>query len=289
MKTATGFGTQLKRWRASRGKSQLELSMIAGYSQRHVSFLESGRSQPSRATVITLAEALDVPVRERNSLLQAAGYAPVYGHEPLDSATLHPALTALETVVQSHRPFPAIVVDRGWNMLAGNDNAFALFQRFLDTPLTFDPARPMNAMRACIDPHGMRRYIVGWDAFAASLLVSLRHELAFEGDNADLAALIEAIETDPEFRPSNREPSPGIVPPVATLSLARDGFRVDLFTLLSTFATANDATLSELRVETFFPADDASRAGLLRLDAELNAVAPQRAASGPVAVWRRTG
>ena len=289
MKSVTPFGAELKRWRASRGKSQLELSMIAGYSQRHVSFLESGRSQPSRATVITLAEALDVPVRDRNSLLQAAGYAPVYGHEPLDSAALHPALTALETVVQSHRPFPAIVVDRGWNMLAGNDNAFALFQRFFDAPLTFDPARPMNAMRACIDRTGMRRYIVGWDAFAAALLVSLRHELAFEGDNADLAALIQAIETDAEFRPPNREPSPGIVPPVATLSLARDDFRVDLFTLLSTFGTANDATLSELRVETFFPANDASRSALLRLDAELNAHAPGRTGGAPLAVWRRTG
>ena len=286
MKSSNAFGSELKRWRASRGKSQLELSMIAGYSQRHVSFLESGRSRPSRTTVITLAEALDVPVRERNSLLKAAGFAPVYGHEPLDSAALNPALSALETVVASHRPFPAIIVDRGWNVLAGNDNAFALFQRFLDAPLAFDPASPLNAMRACIDPLGMRPYIVGWDTFAAALLVSMRHELAFEGDNADLRALIEMIEADPEFRARNRDANSGQVAPVATLSLERDGFRVDLFSLLSTFATANDATLSDLRVETFFPANEVSRAALSSLDEALRG---RPSASPDAGAWRRTG
>jgi transcriptional regulator with XRE-family HTH domain len=283
------FGRQLKRWRASRGKSQLELSMISGYSQRHVSFLESGRAQPSRTTVITLAEALDVPVKERNGLLHAAGFAPVYGNEPLDSAALHPALEALERVVQSHRPFPAIVVDRGWNVLAGNDNAFAFFQRYLDQPLVGDPARPMNAMRNCIDPAGMRRYILDWHEFAAAALVHLRHELTFGGDNEDLRALVEAIETDPEFSARGREMKSSTVQPVATLSLLRAGERVDLFTLISNFASPNDATLSELRVETFFPTNEASRAVLLALDTELTKSNPRRAESDPIAVWRRAG
>ncbi len=263
--------------------------MIAGYSQRHVSFLESGRSQPSRTTVITLAEALDVPVKERNGLLHAAGFAPVYGSEPLDSAALHPALQALERVVQSHRPFPAIVVDRGWNMLAGNDNAFAFFQRYLDQPLLGDGVKPMNAMRNCIDPAGMRRYILDWHEFAAAALVHLRHELTFGGDNADLRALVDSIETDTEFSSRGRELRSTAVQPVATLSLARDGARVDLFTLISTFATPNDATLSELRVETFFPANEASRAALLALDAQLTQMNPARVDGAPIAVWRRAG
>lgn len=285
------FGTELKRWRSSRGKSQLELSMISGYSQRHLSFLESGRSQPSRATVMTLAESLDVPVKERNGLLFAAGFAPVYTNESLDSQRLHPAIIALETVVQSHRPFPAIVVDRGWNAWAGNDNAFALFQRFLDRPLITDPSRPLNVMRACIEPDGIRRYIVDWHAFAAMLLVHLRHELVFEGDNSDLRSLVDAIESDPEFADGGREAvaGAGAAIPVSTMRLERDGTAIDLFTLISTFATPNDATLSELRVETFFPANETSRAFLFALDAELNADNPERAGAPPVALWRRAG
>jgi hypothetical protein len=149
--------------------------------------------------------ALDVPVKERNGLLFAAGFAPVYSNEALDSQRLHPAIVALETVVQSHRPFPAIVVDRGWNAWAGNDNAFALFQRFLDRPLITDPSRPLNVMRACIEPDGIRRFIVDWRGFAATLLVHLRHELVFEGDNTDLRSLVEAIESDPEFAERGRE------------------------------------------------------------------------------------
>jgi transcriptional regulator with XRE-family HTH domain len=283
------FGAELKRWRSNRGKSQLELSMISGYSQRHLSFLESGRSQPSRATVMTLAESLDVPVKERNGLLFAAGFAPVYTNESLDSQRLHPAITALETIVQSHRPFPAIVVDRGWNAWAGNDNAFALFQRFLDKPLISDPSRPLNVMRACIEPDGIRRYIVDWHAFAAMLLVHLRHELVFEGDNADLRSLVDAIESDPEFAARGREAAAGAAIPVSTMRLERDGTAIDLFTLISTFATPNDATLSELRVETFFPANETSRAFLLALDAELNTNNPERAGAPPVALWRRAG
>jgi transcriptional regulator with XRE-family HTH domain len=283
------FGAELKRWRSNRGKSQLELSMISGYSQRHLSFLESGRSQPSRATVITLAEALDIPVKERNGLLFAAGFAPVYSSESLDSQRLHPAIVALETLVQSHRPFPAIVVDRGWNAWAGNDNAFALFQRFLDRPLITDPSQPLNVMRACIEPDGIRRYIVDWHAFAAMLLVHLRHELVFEGDNADLRSLVAAIESDPEFSDRGREAVAGAPMPVSTMRLERDGICIDLFTLISTFATPNDATLSELRVETFFPANETSRAFLLALDADLNASNPARAGAPPVALWRRAG
>jgi len=286
---ASAFGAELRRWRAERGKTQLELSIISGYSQRHVSFLESGRSQPSRATVITLADALDVPVRARNSLLHAAGFAPVYTSERLDSQRLRPAVAALETVLQSHRPFPAIVVDRGWNMFAGNDNAFALFQRFLDKPMAFDPGRPLNAMRLCIDADGIRPYVVDWNGFVSALLVRLRHELEFEGDNADVRALVGAIESDPEFQKHRSDPIAATAAPVATLSLERDGTRVDLFSLISTFGTPNDATLSELRVETFFPASDASRSVLLAIDDALERAHPGRAEAGPLALWRQAG
>jgi transcriptional regulator with XRE-family HTH domain len=285
---ASAFGQRLKQWRLQRGRTQLELALVSGFSQRHVSFLESGRSRPSRSTVVILAEALDVPVKDRNDLLHAAGFAALYSQEPLDSQRLHHALAALESVVQSHRPFPAIVVDRAWNVLGGNDNAFALFQRFIDHPIAGDTSKPLNAMGACLEHDGMRPYILNWRPFASSLVVHLRQTLAYGGENADVRKLIERIESDPEFRAYGRDSAEAVDTPVATLSLARDGVRVDLFTLLSTFATAHDASLSELRVETFFPANDASREVLVAIDAELDAQNPARAAAPPVAAWRRS-
>jgi transcriptional regulator with XRE-family HTH domain len=288
MAMTSDFGQALKRWRTQRGKTQLELALTSGFSQRHVSFLESGRSRPSRSTVVILAESLGVPVKERNALLHAAGFASLYSQEPLDSGRLHHALAALETVVQSHRPFPALVVDRAWNTLGGNDNAFALFRRFIDRPPASDASSPLNAMGICVDPAGLRPCILNWAQFMATLVVHLRQELAWGGDHPDLRALVEQIESDPEYRAHGRDAAETVATPVATLSLARDGIRVDLFTLLSAFATAHDASLSDLRVETFFPTDDASRAVLLAIDAELTAANPARVTTPPMAAWRRT-
>jgi transcriptional regulator with XRE-family HTH domain len=282
------FGPALKRWRTQRGKTQLELALVSGFSQRHLSFLESGRSRPSRSTVVILAEALDVPVKERNALLHAAGFAPLYSAEPLDSRNLTHALGALEVVVQSHRPFPALIVDRAWNVLGGNDNAFGLFQRFIDAPLAMEGGARPNAMRLCMEAGGLRASIRNWGAFMASLLVHFRAELA-RSEDADLRRLVDAIEADPEFRAHGRDAAGQIATPVATLSLARDGIAIDLFTLLSTFGTPNDASLAELRVETFFPANDSSRTALLALDSELTQENPSRDATPPLAAWRRTG
>jgi transcriptional regulator with XRE-family HTH domain len=279
---ASTFGQALRRWRTTRGRTQFDLAMISGFSQRHLSFLESGRSQPTRSTVVILAESLDVPMRERNGLLHAAGFAPLYSAEPLDSHHLEHALAALEVVVRSHRPFPALVIDRAWNMLGGNDNAHALFQRFMDQPLIDDPGQPLNAMRLCIEHGGLRPAIRNWAPFMASLLGPLKAEL-MRAENADLRELIEAIEDDPEFRSQGRDSAAQVATPVSTLVLSRDGLEIELFTLHSTFATPHDASLAELRVETFFPANEASRAALLALDAELGSEArPPRVA------WRRS-
>ena len=277
------FGPALKHWRRERGKTQLELAMIAGYSQRHVSFLESGRSRPSRTTVIVLAEALDVPIKERNGLLNAAGFAPAYSSEAIDSSALAPAIDALDVVLESHRPFPAIVVDRGWNTYAGNDNAFALFSTFLADPSAM--LSTPNAMQLCLDTNGLRPFIVNWREFTASLLVRLRHELAFDGEDATLRALVDKIEADEEFTRYQRA-SDAPASPVATLSLARDGKRIDLFTLISSFGTPTDATLAELRVETFFPANARSRTILESIDADLSSANPSRATALPLAAWR---
>lgn len=282
------FGQALRRWRNQRGRTQLDLALVSGYSQRHLSFLESGRSKPSRSTVVILAEALDVPVRERNALLHAAGFAPLYTAEPLDSSHLRHALAALEAVVRSHRPFPALIIDRAWNMLGGNDNAFALFQHFIDQPPSVDPERPLNAMALCVDADGLRPCIRNWAPFMASIRGQLKAEL-MRAEDAGLRALIERIEADPEFRAHGRDSAGQVPTPVSTLSLEREGLRLELFTLHSTFATPNDASIAELRVETFFPADEASREVLVALDAELDNAGPSGADRQLIAAWRQPG
>jgi transcriptional regulator with XRE-family HTH domain len=262
------FGTLLKHWRTRRGRTQFELADHAGYSQRHVSFLESGRSKPSRAAVVILADALEVPVAERNVLLQAAGYAPLYTADPLDSSRLRFALSALHAVVESHRPFPALIVDRGWNMLSANTNALVFFQRFLPTLASGVADKPLNAMRMCIEPGELRSAIGSWPQFAATLLSQLKGEQA-RAVHPTLTELIELIEADPEFQRQGRDAAERVGSPVATFRLVRGDLDVELFTLLSTFNTVTDASLAELRVETFFPANEASREMLLALDAQI--------------------
>jgi len=221
--------------------------------------------------VVILADALEVPVAERNHLLQAAGYAPLYTADPLDSKRLQFALSALHAVVESHRPFPALIVDRGWNMLSANSNALVLFQRFLPSLATQVSDKPLNAMRMCIEPGDLRSAIRNWPQFAVTLLGQLKGELA-RGANQTLQELITLIETDPEYRSEGRDAAELIGSPVATFRLVRGDMDVELFTLLSTFNTVTDASLAELRVETFFPANESSRALLLSLDAEIRSV-----------------
>jgi transcriptional regulator with XRE-family HTH domain len=264
-----GFGAVLRHWRVRRGRTQFELAAHAGFSQRHVSFLESGRSNPSRSTVVILADALEVPVAERNQWLQSAGFAPLYSAEPLDSERLKHAVAALETVVQSHRPFPALIVDRGWNVHRANANALALFQQFMpDTVAALTVDKPLNVMQVCIEPGELRACIRNWLPFMAALVGQLKAEQARQ-PAASILALIQRIEADPEFQIKGRDAAGTIGSPVPTLQLACNGLQVELFTLQSTFGTVNDATLAEVRVETLFPADQASRDVLLRLDATL--------------------
>ncbi|MEE4384157.1 MAG: helix-turn-helix transcriptional regulator [Pseudomonadales bacterium] len=262
------FGQALRRWRRLRRRTQLDLALAAGYSQRHLSFLESGRSRPSRSAVLVLAEALDVPLRERNALLHAAGFAPGFSAEPLDSERLRPAVEALATVADAHRPFPALIVDRSWNVRGGNANAFALFERYAELSPGADGT--LNALALCVDPRGLRPRIRNWASFMARLLTQFRLELARE-DEPELRALVERVEADPEYRAGLRRDA-GADPlrdPVATLVLEADGRELAFFTLHSNLAVAQDATLADLRVETFFPADAATRTALLELDAAL--------------------
>lgn len=263
------FGDELRRWRTKRGRAQLDLANLAGYSQRHISFLESGRSQPSRNTVVTLAEALEVPLKDRNTLLQAAGFAPMFSAEPLNSEFLQFAIQALETVLESHRPFPAIVVDRAWNMYAGNDNAFGLFQMLLDQPIIANEQSPVNVLRLCLSHQGFRPYLQNWPDFAQNMLNHLKRELDFDRSNESLQTLIKEFEADPEIAARTNSKEPPRLSPVSTLEFERDGRSLQLFTMISQISNPNDATLAELRVETFLPANEATRSVLNAIDANI--------------------
>ena len=183
-----GVGPLLRDWRQRRRRSQLDLALDAGVSARHVSFVETGRSRPSAEMVLQLAEQLEVPLRDRNQLLLAAGYAPLYGERPLDDPDMTPVREALELVLRGHEPYPAAVVDRWWEMVAAN-SAIALLTEGVAPELLAPPA---NVMRVALHPDGMAPRIVNFAEWRAHLLERLRHQVSVTGDAA-LAALYDEV------------------------------------------------------------------------------------------------
>lgn len=263
MSTATferpAFGDLLKSWRAQRRLSQLELASQAEVSTRHVSFLETGRSRPSREMVLHLAEYLDVPLRERNALLVAAGFAPAFDERPLDDPELTPAREALDLVLSGHEPYPAVVVDRRWNLVAAN-SAIAVFTDGMPSEL-LEP--PINVVRASTRPDGLAGRILNFDEYGAHLVGRLRRQVELTAD-PQLAALLAEVRSYPGV-----VELPGFEPRGTALLPMRirtaDGRAVlSFFSTIATFGTPVDVTLEELAIETFFPADDATRTALLR-------------------------
>src|SRR5262249_25008486 len=172
------FGRMLRQWRDARHMSQLALATEAGISTRHLSFLETGRAQPSREMVQLLTGTLDVPLGERNSLLVAAGYAPAYGERPLGAADLEPVRRALEYILRQQEPFPALVLDGEWNVVMSNDAAHRVFEVFKSL------ARTPNVMRKVFDPDGIRPFVVNWTSIAECMMQGLHREIAATGSTA---------------------------------------------------------------------------------------------------------
>lgn len=251
----------LKAWRGARKLSQLELAVEAGVSQRHLSFLESGRSQPSREMVLALAEALDIPLRERNTLLGAGGYAPLYRERDLDTDEMQPVRQALELTLRHHEPYPAIVVNRDWDMLMTNQAAERMFGAFGDQEAMWakvDPSGKRNVLRHTFHPKGMQPHIVNWEEVVTVMLNRLQREAAMEPGNTSLKALLDEICAYPGMPKIGatiwQAPPPPILPVVVNLN----GVVLKTFTMISTFGTPQDITTDELRLETFFPADEAT-------------------------------
>jgi transcriptional regulator with XRE-family HTH domain len=257
--SAAGFGTLMRQWRRRRGLSQLDLAENGGVSQRHVSFLESGRARPSRQMVLHLAELLDMPLRERNRLLHAAGFAAAYRESRLDAPQLAEARHALDLLLKQHEPFPAVVVDAGWTVQLANQAAQRMIA-FLLGP-AFDPSRPVNFMKLPLHPQGARPYIRNWRDVAGNLLHRLQREAM---DSPAAAAVLSEVRSYPDvdalWRNVDWEAEPR---PLLSFSVEKDGLALDLVTMIATFGTPQDVTLQDLRIESFLPATPASEA-LLR-------------------------
>lgn len=260
------FGVLLREWRSRRRVSQLDLAVEAGVSSRHVSFIETGRAQPSREMILMLARVLDVPLRDRNDLLTAAGYAAMYRASDLEAPALEQARRALDYMLRQQEPYPAIVVDRNWTILKANNGAVKLVEAFADPAAAAEWGG--NAMRLMFHPRGFRPYIVNWEAMAAALIQWLHRDVLSGFGGAETRALLDELLSYPgiphRWRTLDLDASTA---PFLAIDFLKGDFHLRFFSTLTTLGTPHDITLQELRVEAFFPADAATEEAARRLTA----------------------
>jgi len=272
---ASSFPELLKFWRGLRKLSQLELAFDADVSQRHVSFLESGRAKPSREMILQLSKALDLPLRERNQLLSAAGFAALYQERDLNDADMSAVRRALEMSLKHHEPYPALVVDRNWNLLMRNQAAEALV-RFIGEPekvwQTVDPSGKKNVYRMTFHDQGFKQFIANWEFLSRILMMRLQKEVVADPGNERLHDLYrELLAQSPELEASlasNSKLSDSnslSAAPVLSMELSVGSMKLNLFSMVSAFGTAQDVTAQEIKVETFYPADDFTEQFFARL------------------------
>ncbi|MFI6316616.1 helix-turn-helix domain-containing protein [Nonomuraea sp. NPDC050556] len=244
----SSFGALVRYWRRVRAMSQLALASAAMTTPRHMSFLETGRSHPSREMVLRLAGALDVPLRDRNGMLLAAGFAPLYAHSGLDDPAMRRVAAAIGQMLDRHDPLPAVVMDRGWNLLRANQGAARLFA---SAPIPADA----NVLKLIIEPGPVRDAVANWGDVVPALLERARREAV--GGVLDLATaeLVQQLRSRPEVERLITAP-PAI--PVFDVHFRVGGAVIRFFSIVSTIGTPIDVTAQELRVEAFFPSDHES-------------------------------
>lgn len=258
------FAVFLRRWRTERRYSQLELAARSNISQRHLSFLESGRSSPSRAMVLQLSQALTLPLQARNQALLAAGFAPLYPRRELADAGMRAVRDALDRVLTHHEPLPAMVVNRQWDVVLHNA-AFGRLLGALGPPgqvwATVDPSGRNNLMRLTFHPQGLQPHIEDWPGTAQELLARLRQERDARPDLDELAHLYKEISgwAGTGHGPSQRDPGTPL-PPVLSLRLRVQGQLLALFSMVCSFGSAQDVMAEDLRLELMFPSDPATDA-----------------------------
>lgn len=261
--TASPVGRLLKQWRGRRGFSQLDLAVAAETTQRHVSFVESGRATASREMILRLAATLDLPLRQQNALLLAAGYAPAWRERDLSAPELARVNSAIDYMLAQHEPYPAFVVDRRWNLLRANAGSGRLTE-FLTgpTPAHAAPAEPVNLAVALVSPDGLRPFIVNWEEVALYFLRGVQADAISDG-TPGTAELLERLLAFPGVPALSRVlPPDEEQAPVLPIHFRRGETSLRLFTTIATLGTPHDVTLQEIRIECFFPADDATAQAL---------------------------
>ena len=249
MQTQAQFGTQLREWRMRRRMSQLDLALDAEISARHLSFVETGKSQPSRDMVLRLAERLDVPLRDRNVLLSAAGFAPVFSERKLDDPALRDARKAVDLVLKGHEPYPALAIDRHWTLVAANEAVPPLL-----AGASPDLVKgPINVLRLSLHPDGLSSRIVNLAQWRAHLLERLRRQIDITADPV-LLALLQELQSYPVPPPAGPPPKP-LSDVIVPLQLRAGDMVLSFISTTTVFGTPQEVTLSEIALETFFPAD----------------------------------
>ncbi|OAB55309.1 hypothetical protein AY600_16800 [Phormidium willei BDU 130791] len=249
------FGRFLKHWRHQRGMSQLTLACESEISQRHISFLESGRSQPSHEMVLRLARVLDIPLRQQNLMLTAAGFPPVYSDYDLSAPELGTIRQALDYLLHQQDPYPALVMDRYWTVLEANQGTYRLLRGLMGSDLDRF-ASPLNVMELMVDPQGLRPYVEDWDSIRVWLLEKLQDNQVTEVNDSRFKSLRQELETQ-----QNKASGEAIAPilggqlPVLPITFVKADRRLSFFSIISTLGTPQDITLQELRVESLFPMD----------------------------------
>ena len=246
-------GMLLRRWRDTRGKTQLDLSLDTGVSQKHISFVESGRSAPSRQMILDLAQALDIPLRERNALLVAAGFAPIYAEGTLDEPIMSSVGKALRRMLQQHEPFPAIVMDRYWHVLLTNEAAPRFFNCFVN--MAARQGR-RNLLHLMFDPAGMRPFIANWPEAGRGLLARVHREALGRVIDAKTKSLLQELSRYPGVETHWRAPMPADDSPMIPLAFAKSGVTLNYFSMVTTVGTPQTLAAEELRIECLFPADE---------------------------------
>jgi transcriptional regulator with XRE-family HTH domain len=258
------LGALLREWREIRGKSQLDLALDAQVSQRHLSFIESGRTRPSREMVLAITEALDLPLRARNDLLGAAGFAAFYPERPLDATEMKRVREALGRILEHHEPYPSMVLDRSWNILMKNKASTRIIERSISGEVfaRLAPGGKLNFMRMMFASDGMRPRVKRWERTAPILIARLRREVVAYPESPSEALLRELLPNAPVAFIPGLDDAP--LAPTVPLELETEDGELRLFNTLTTFGTPQDVTLQELRIEMSYPADDSSDAMLRR-------------------------
>jgi transcriptional regulator with XRE-family HTH domain len=275
------LGALLRHWRDIRGRSQFELSLDTGVSQRHISFIESGRSAPGRQTLLDIAQALDIPLRERNTVLLAAGYAPIYSEGAWNAAEMQTITAAMGRVLQQHEPFPALVMDRYWNVLMANDAAPRFFNSFIDMAAR---QGPRNMLHLIFDPDGMRPFVADWESVAKSLIQRVYRESVGRVVDEKTRELLAALLAYPDVKAEWKSPKAlGAMPvtsnmPVIPLSFVKDGKVLNYFSMVTTVGTPQTVAAQELRIECLFPADEVTERHHATMMGDVGDVSDVRAA-----------